>query len=38
MVKIEKQQLPPNADVVPEVTKTKSGKRKRSADNSEVLL
>ena len=33
MVKIEKQQDPSNEDVVTEVTKSKSDKRKRSADN-----
>ena len=35
MVKIEKQQDPSNEDVVTEVTKSKSDKRKRSADNTE---
>ena len=34
MVKIEKQQDPSNEDVVTEVTKSKSDKRKRSADNT----
>ena len=37
MVKIEKQQDPSNEDVVTEVTKSKSDKRKRSADNRIVL-
>ena len=38
MVKIEKQQDPSNEDVVTEVTKSKSDKRKRSADNKRMIL
>ena len=37
MVKIEKQQDPSNEDVVTEVTKSKSDKRKRFADNTNVV-